>query len=729
MVYCMACIISECKHLFDQAMKDGHVKLNINSMLLFGVAGSGKTCLKHLLTDQPPPQQRNSTPCIEMPVRVNIRPVSSSKVQSTGRGWVEISQEKLLSLIAHTVSKSSSGESSQSLGSKVTVRLKLMTGNSGPASTSATHRVSSSSEDHQSKPEIDKAINEATQSVVNKVARELKALTLTDKPSVAEVKEGEQFDSTWVYISDCGGQPQFLDVSPLFVRHISVAVVVFRLTDDFSDFPLDEYFKDGQLVGLAHASHTTLEESLRSLIRSVESHYSQGKQPNLIFVGTFLDQVKSMTTLDEKNEAVRNMLSANMKERVIYNKSLKQPIFAVNTLSREEDAQTIADRVRGAIEACHPLEIKVPTWWFFLDFNLQSLSCTLERGVLRKQECFQLAVRFGFGLNDLEAALVFFNEMCIAHYYPAILPDTVFVNAQIPLDKISELTEYAIALRNAEVEGFVDGKWKKFLDEGVITLEFLELKRFNKHYLEGIFSPKDMLMIMKELLVVAPIPLVGESDGPISQCKYFMPSLLLSFPAAQLETYRISSDDISPIALSFPGGCIRMGVFCCLAVFLVKRHHWEVLLPSGEPILIAKNCIKFRFPKYPCSITLIDSFSYIEVYVCAPPDFGKKLCPMIQGQLLDGIKSACNVLHYNNDTPQISIFCPCKKFRERVHLAEINKETGCWICSHQAGVGGELTPHSRVWLHKSAEVSGEHECIGALCLVFSDHFSSYTVIT
>ena len=72
-------------------------------------------------------------------------------------------------------------------------------------------------------------------------------------------------------------------------------------------------------------------------------------------------------------------------------------------------------------------------------------------------------MKFGFGLNDLEAALVFFNEVCIAHYYPAILPEIVFVYAQIPLDKISELTEYAIALRNAEVEGFVDGKWKKFL--------------------------------------------------------------------------------------------------------------------------------------------------------------------------------------------------------------------------------------------------------------------------
>ena len=40
-------------------------------------------------------------------------------------------------------------------------------------------------------------------------------------------------------------------------------------------------------------------------------------------------------------------------------------------------------------------------------------------------------------------------------------------------------------------------------DEGVIKLEFLKLDHFKKHYVEGIFSPEDMLLIMKERLFCA----------------------------------------------------------------------------------------------------------------------------------------------------------------------------------------------------------------------------------
>ena len=248
----------------------------------------------------------------------------------------------------------------------------------------------------------------------------------------------------------------------------------------------------------------------------------------------------------------------------------------------------------------------------------------------------------------------------------------MFVNAQIPLDKISELTEYAILLRNADTEGAIDGELKRMADEGIITLEFLKLAHFKKHYVEGIFSPEDMLLIMKELLVIAPIPLVGESDCPLSKAVFFMPSLLKSIPPTELVKHRKSSDAISPIAFDFPSGCIRSGVFCCLVVHLMKEHKWKVLLPSGDPVLLAKNCVKFRFPNHPCTITLIDSFSYIEVYVNSPPTVAKKICGTIRNHLQSGIKAACDVLHYNNDAPKLSIFCPCAHSREKLHLAEIN---------------------------------------------------------
>ena len=684
------------KSLLTEALKEGYVSLNIINMLLSGVAGSGKTNLKCLLTDQPPPKRRTSTPCVEKPLRVDIRPVSSSKFKLTGRGWVEISQDKLLSLLAQIIAKHPRKSKAQSTGTRVTRVLQEITLSSESNPGPFTFPMSDTA--------VGNAIGEAIQSLVIEVAKKLKAIEYEPEPSIQE--GGELFDSTWVYVSDCGGQPQFHDISPLFIRHISVAAVVLRLIDDFSSFPLDEYYKDGRLVGLPHASHMTLGETLKSLIRSIESHCSQEKKPKVMFVGTFLDQLANMTVLEEKNRAILDMLPASTREQVVYNRSLRHPIFALNTLSRGKDTLTMADHIQKAVEACHSLEIKVPIWWFFLDFNLQALSHQLQRGVLRKHECYLLAVRFGFEYKDLEAALIFFNEVCIAHYYSSILPDIVFVNAQIPLDKISELTEYAIALRNAETEGAIDGKLMRMAQEGVITLEFLKLDHFGKHYVEGIFSPEDMLLIMKELLVIAPIPLVG---GSPFTAEYFMPSLLRSIPPTDLKIHRISSSAVSPIVICFPSGCIRSGVFCCLVVYIIKRLKWRVLLPSGEPVLLAKNCVKLRFPSHPCTITLIDSFSYVEVYVNSPPSVSKKLCPTIREQLLEGIRSACEVLHYNNDAPLVSIFCSCIKSTEQTHLAEINDEY--WSCFLQADVWGDLSPQTKVWLGKSTDNQGNSQCM------------------
>ena len=57
----------------------------------------------------------------------------------------------------------------------------------------------------------------------------------------------------------------------------------------------------------------------------------------------------------------------------------------------------------------------------------------------------------------------------------------MFVNAHIILDKISELTEYAIVLRNVETKGAINGKLKRIMaQEGIITLESLKLNHSDK---------------------------------------------------------------------------------------------------------------------------------------------------------------------------------------------------------------------------------------------------------
>ncbi len=643
-----------------------------------------------------------------------------------------MSQTKLLNLLAQIIAKlpkeNTDRTTASGLASRVAKSLKRITTisdnvrsidesitsdynlcqssdtESDEISTFSDMNISTKKELPYSRRMLDKAIDEVIASVVGGLAEELKPATQgTDQLS------RELFESNWVYVTDSGGQPQFHDISPLFIKHISVALIVMRLIDELSSFPSDEYYKDGRLVGSPHASHMTLRETLQSLIRSIESHTSQDKKPKMIFVGTFLDQLVSLDTLIKRNEEILDMLPPDIEELLVYDDpGLSNLIFSLNTISREDDSLATANRIRVAVERSIPLQVKIPFWWCFLDSLFQSLSASLQRGVLSKQECLRLAIRFGYVLNDLEAALVFFDEVCIAHYYPSILPNTVFVDAQIPLDKITELSQHAISLRTAEVKsrstlstGMTKAEWKRFRDEGVITLE--SLRFFKKHYVEGIFSPEDMLLIMKKLLVIAPIPLV---EATIHQAKFFMPSLLKSIQPAELDKIR-SSFTISPLAVYFRSGCIRSGVFCCLVVDVMKRLDWKVLLPSGKPIFFAKNCIQFKIPKVPCTVTLIDSFSYIEVCIKVPLSLGKELCPAIRNEILKSIKLSCKVLHYDDDTPETAIFCPCRSIR-KLHLADVSKRKGVkfWMCSVDANEFGELTDEDRIWLD-NGDASGK----------------------
>ena len=77
-------------HLYNEAMKAGYVTLKTSNVLLFGMAGTGKTSTKHLIFGLPPPKERNSTPLAAATDRVLIRKIrnlSGIKVKVSDEGW------------------------------------------------------------------------------------------------------------------------------------------------------------------------------------------------------------------------------------------------------------------------------------------------------------------------------------------------------------------------------------------------------------------------------------------------------------------------------------------------------------------------------------------------------------------------------------------------------------------------------------------------------------------
>ena len=53
----------------------------------------------------------------------------------------------------------------------------------------------------------------------------------------------------------------------------------------------------------------------------------------------------------------------------------------------------------------------------------------------------------GFKEKALEAALVFFDKLNVIKYSPKVLPNVVFADSQVPLDKVSELVRENYLLR------------------------------------------------------------------------------------------------------------------------------------------------------------------------------------------------------------------------------------------------------------------------------------------
>ena len=559
--------------------------------------------------------------------------------------------------------------------------------------------------------------------------------SITDRIA-CEKESGRLFSIPIVHFFDTGGQPPFHEVIPIFSKHPSVAVLVFRLSERLDARPMVEYYDaSGHRVGTPHPSPLTSEQVVKVMTRSLQSSQTDGKLPKVIVVGTHKDKESECPSesRQQKNEKLCSILCPVMQdELVFYGESLKELIFPVNTIGRGEEEERIAKMLRQEIEKCSR-KVKIPIWWFIFELILRHLAEQLKRRVLSRRQCSEVAHLLGFHENAFNAALKFLNELSILLHYPKILPGVVFTDSQVPVDKVSELIERKYQLQEAtegrQPQKPISGKWVRFRDQGIVALEFL--RDFPKHYVDGLFTPDDLVELLTDLLVFA----------PISDDEYFMPVLLETLSDDELNEHRITSSAASPLLVRFPNGWPRYGVFCCLVVYLINQQQWKVVNSRGTPIFVSRNCMKFKLPRKPCTLVLIDCFSHFELYINAPPSVCRNVCPSIKDAIFTGLNAAVINLGYNNDTPAVAFFCPHSSNSSpplslacgSLHTA-IVEEYPWWTCAEDMNLHGELNDQQRMWFkdQESNPVPGMelYSCIyiflGILLLIY---LASYLTIS
>ena len=508
-----------------------------------------------------------------------------------------------------------------------------------------------------------------------------------------------------IHLVDSGGQPQFHEVLPAFLRRRSAYIFVLNLSEDLDARPQIEYYNEnGNLICEAcPATHTNL-QIFRHCTRTMHSHKFRGKAPNIFIFGTHRDlEHKSSETREAKNRKLVEMLLPKFEDEVMYfNVPKKELIFPLNAKSPKKEDWTTAEVIRKLImEKCSLPPDDTPLRWYGLEIALQEMAEALKRGVMSKEECFAVALRLHFDSASFEAALQHLDDLNIIFYYPDTLPNMVFTDPQVLLDKVTELVKFSYELKNEDADFATMAKgseYRKFQDHALVTSEFLASEKFGRHYVPNLFTPLELVKLFRVLLIFA----------DFSDTEYFMPCLLRMISSEEVAKHRLdSSAAIVPLILYFPHGGPLLGMFCSLIVYLLSSANqfpspWKLVVDRlSSPVCLYRNCVKFTIPEYPGTVTLVDSFSFFEVHVTGRGKCCFQLCSFVHSALFTGLRKAADNLGYNNSQPRLAFVCPCKS--EGLHPATVGAGGAYWICTQDPEMYEDIDEKQQTWLTASGE--------------------------
>ena len=269
----------------------------------------------------------------------------------------------------------------------------------------------------------------------------------------------------------------------------------------------------------------------------------------------------------------------------------------------------------------------------------------LQRGVLSRQECFTTAVdklHFEEDAAEFDAAIQYLDELSVLLHYPNILPGVIFADPQVLLDKVTDLVIAQMSIASMSKAG--NDHWRKFYKFALVTVEFLSQDDFSKHYVPELFEAKHLVHLFKKLLIFA----------TFSDTQLFVPALLRELGLKDVDKHRVVSNPA--LALQFPDGGPRKGIFCSLLCWLVSPENeylapWSILVDEiKSPFCLYRNCIQFEVSDCPAIVTLIDTYTHFEVHVDVSVECADDLCLCIFPDVRNAIFKGC--LLYTSPSPR-----------------------------------------------------------------------------
>ena len=691
--------------------------MDLTTCLATGAPGSGKTHLRYLLYGLFPPDLRISTACIEEAQRAVIGSLDSE--DSEVGQWKPVHSGGLKEMVAEGVSAGVEGLEEEILvlasHKPDTTPLKSDTTTQTHDAVIAVHdsgsqvtKVPASGDPQpqlQHRKEAVHAIQPSALVVKETVEANIPRMQAFELPETSGILKLMKSLSTskqplrahWMHFIDSGGQPQFLEILPAFIRNVSLLLLLVKLSEELSDTPTVEYFSpDGKSyqLGVFSLSNEQLLIQAAQLSLFHQSQISlphniiekEQSQPNMTVVGTFADQEsKCKETRSEKNNRLKQLLQPFQKQLIPRSKS--EIIFPVNAKSagQGKNEDPVATELRRVIQKLAPrLRMRFPLLWYFLEMELRRLGLK----IVTKSECWEIAQKLGFESKEaLEAALLYLHEANLFLYYPDVLSNTIFIDPQAVLTNITQLYERHIKLEDAPESEVVGEDDLRYRDQALFTVS--ALISLDTDYSKAAFPNEDLIILLQNRLIVSEMPFFINDETTL-----FMPSLLPALEEGDIIQPKTTA--ASPLIISFQEGWAPNGLFCALVVSLLSRKSqlpWKISeLVSGNMSKLYKNYLEFSIGYTAGSITLVNTMKQFELHPSS--ELPSDLLPLIWQTIDHNLKEACSKYSYKV-SHHFAFKCNCRILPP--HTALISLEKSTVQCSRDPDRVEPLSSKQKLW--------------------------------
>ncbi len=503
-----------------------------------------------------------------------------------------------------------------------------------------------------------------------------------------------------VYFVDTGGQPQFQEILPNFIK-CDINLLVHNLSQSLDYCPEFNYVIDGKKFKVPEKMRLSNGEIIEQSVRSITSNISTNEcKQHVAIVGTFKDkcepeQYKEMLMAKSKkiNERLRPYIGNGVDKCGMFSpqRGQDQRIFAVDASEQGWDSnlESLENLKSLILSSAKSRQVEVPIRYFLFLQSILDFVKTSKKQYVTLDECYQVASVNDIAMtkSDVKKALKLFDDCNLILYFPNILENLIFVK---PGFLFGMVTDLIVASFRCETDIMTGQEHLYFQLTGMFTHSILNgiasLQLTDKD-----FTQQNFLDLLKGLFIIA----------EVHRGEYFMPCVLpiensTSEELKKIKEFMKSHGIDGPLMFSFPQKMSPRGLFCALVVALAADSAWE-LSPLSEGIYRRRNVVEFEVFSQLGQVTIIDRKSHLEVYTTCDRSF----CPDIKQAVSEAFKRACENMNYRD---QKIIGLPCHSCKDlQMHSTKVDQlpESGMWKerCSvyYHRKTLVELTSDRLVW--------------------------------